>query len=69
MKKTYKQPEIWVEVLTTESPLLGLSGDDKVTSIKGNTNIIYGGGGNGAARAGGSQIWDDEDDGSAWDQL
>ena len=29
----------------------------------------YGGGGSGPARAGESGLWDDEDGGSAWDQL
>lgn len=67
MKKIYMQPEIWVEVLSTESPLLGAS--NEVTSTTGNSGIIYGGGGNGPARVGESQLWDDEDDDSAWDQL
>ena len=67
MKKTYMQPEIWVEVLTVENPLLALS--NEVTSTAGNSGIIYGGGGNGPARAGENSLWDDEDDGSDWDQL
>ena len=61
------QPEIWVEVLTVENPLLALS--NEVTSTAGNSGIIYGGGGNGPARAGENSLWDDEDDGSDWDQL
>ena len=62
------QPEIWVEVLTVESPLLGVSSDE-VIKAAGNSGIIYGGGGNGPARAGENNLWDDEDDDSDWNQL
>ena len=67
MKKTYMQPEIWVEELVTECPLLGES--NRVTSTAGNSGIKYGGGFSGQARAGEGQLWDDENDDSAWDQL
>ena len=67
MKKTYMQPEIWVEELGTECPLLGTS--NKVTSTAGNSGIKYGGGASGPARAGENRLWDDEDDDSSWDQL
>ena len=70
-KQTYKRPEIWVDKLSTECPLLGLS--RTVTNIEGKsgeTNIFgYGGGGSGPARAGENGLWDDEDGGSEWDQL
>ncbi len=61
------QPEIWVEVLTAENPLLSLS--NEVTRSAGNSGIIYGGGGSGPARAGENNLWDDEDDDTDWDQL
>ena len=68
-KQTYKRPEIWVEGLEIESPLL----TNTITDIQGKSGGVtifgYGGGGNGPARAGESGLWDDEDDGSAWDQL
>ena len=64
MKKTYQKPEIWVEELKTESPLLGTS-DSKVTKTAGNAEIKYGGGGSGPARAGENSLWDDDDD-SGW---
>ncbi len=67
MKKMYTNPEIWVENMITESPLLGGSLDG-VTSIKGNTTLNYGGGGSGPARSGESNLWDD-DDNSDWDHL
>ena len=53
--------------MTAENPLLALS--NEVTSTAGNSGIIYGGGGNGPARAGENTLWDEEDDGSDWDQL
>lgn len=70
MKKNYQQPEIWVEELKMESPLLGYS----ITAIKTNlgesSTLGYGGGGNGNARAGESNLWDDdEEDDSNWDSL
>ena len=69
MKKTYMQPEIWVEELMAESPLLGNS----ITNVQGKsgseTIFGYGGGGSGGARAGESTLWDDEDDDTSWDHL
>ena len=68
MKKIYQRPEIWVETLETESPLLV----DSITTIKtnlGESTLIYGGGGNGSARAGESNLWDDEEYDSNWDNL
>ena len=67
MKKTYIQPTIWVDELGTECPLLGLS--RTVTNTDGNGELIYRGGGAGPARAGENDLWDDENDDSAWDQL
>ena len=44
-----------------------------ITNIQGKsgdaTIFEYGGGGSGPARAGESGLWDDEDGGSAWDQM
>ena len=68
MRSIYQQPEIWVEALEMESPLLGYS----ITAIKtnlGESTLGYGGGGNGNARAGESNLWDDEEDDSGWDSL
>lgn len=70
MKKTYMQPEIWVEKMNAEYQVMAGSPrpTDEVTSIstKEDIGITYGGAGNGSARAGESQIWDDEGDDSAW---
>ena len=68
MKKTYMQPEIWVEELKMESPLLGDSLTKQVTNVTG-SGIGYGGGGSGPARAGENNLWDDEDDDTDRDQL
>ena len=69
MRSIYQQPEIWAEALEMESPLLGYS----ITAIKTNlgesSTLGYGGGGNGSARAGESNLWDDEEDNSDWDSL
>ena len=58
-----------MDELNTESALLRVS--NKVTSVGGNGGFIYGGPGHGSARAGVSDLWDDEDedDDSQWDQL
>ena len=69
MKKTYMQPEIWVEELKAESQVLADSPLNQVTNVTGNTNIIYCGGGSGPARAGVYHLWDDEEDDTDWDQL
>ena len=66
-KQTYRRPEIWVEELSTESSLLGVSRE--VTSTDGNGGFVYRGGGSGSARAGENDFWDEEDDDSGWDQL
>ena len=66
MKKTYSRPEIWVEVLRAEIPLLG--SNENTFRITGNSGFIYGGGGSGPARADESQVWDDEGE-NLWDQL
>lgn len=68
MKKTYIQPEIWVEKLKTESPLLGDSSTNQVTNVKG-SDLRYGGSGIGPARAGEKQFWDEEEEDSRWNQL
>ena len=68
MRKTYQQPEIWVEELKMESPLLGNSVKSIQTNL-GESTLGYGGGGNGNARAGESNLWDDEEDNSGWDNL
>ena len=68
MRSIYQQPEIWVEELMMENPLLVKS----ITAIKtnlGESTLSYGGGGNGNARAGESNLWDDEEDNSDWDSL
>ena len=68
MKKTYQQPEIWVEELEMEIPLLESLRD--VQGKSGNETIFgYGGGGIGPARAGESNLWEDEEDDSGWNQL
>ena len=57
-----------MEELEIESALLG----NTITNIQGKSGdatIFEYGGGNGPARAGESGLWDDEDGGSAWDQL
>ena len=66
MKKTYLQPEIWVEEVALEGSIA-----QQITSIRGNAGIGFGGGGSGAARAGENDLWDDENenDDSNWDQL
>lgn len=62
-------PEIWVEELKTENPLLGNTITNIQTNLGGST-LGYGGGGSGGARAGENDLWDDEeDDDSRWDQL
>ena len=68
-KQSYIRPEIWLDELTTENSLLGAS--KEVTSVSGNGGFIYGGHGNGGARAGENDLWDDENenDDSNWDQL
>lgn len=60
-------PEIWLENLTTESPLLGDS-QKEVIKTDGNAALNYGGGGSGPARAGEGNLWEDNDD-SDWDHL
>ena len=68
MRSIYQRPEIQVEELKMESPLLGESLTKQVTNVTG-SGISYGGGGSGSARAGENHLWDDEDDDSGWDQL
>lgn len=69
MRSIYQRPEIQVEELKMESPLLGNS----ITNIKtnlGESTLRLGGGSNGGARAGESHLWDDdEEDDSSWDTL
>ena len=69
MRSIYQRPEIQVEELKMESPLLGNS----ITNIKtnlGESTLRLGGGSNGGARAGESHLWDDdEEDDSGWDNL
>ena len=69
-KQAYLTPEIWVEELKTESPLLVNSVTGIQTNL-GTSTLGYGGGGSGPARAGENHLWDDEnvDEGSNWDQL
>ena len=67
MKKTYIQPEIWVEELDTESQLLATSNEQVINVI--GSGFGYGGGGSGTARAGENHLWDEEDDDNDWDQL
>jgi hypothetical protein len=66
MKKNYQSPLV-IELKAEACGLLTES--NVVTSTGGNSGIGYGGGGNGPARAGENALWDDEDDGSDWDQL
>ena len=68
MKKIYQQPEIWVDELKMENQVLANSPLRQVTNVTG-AGLGYGGGGNGPARAGESNLWDDEEDGSDWDNL
>lgn len=66
MKKTYLQPEIWVEELAFEGNIA-----QQVSNIKSQTGISYGGGGSGPAFAGDNHLWDDEDEDedNQWDHL
>ena len=65
MRKTYIQPDIWVEKLIMESPLLGES--NKLTNVTG-ADLRYAGGGSEAARVGENHLWDEENDVPGWDQ-
>lgn len=69
MKKTYQQPDIWVEELETAFLVMAGSPNptNEVTKTAGNADINYGGGGAGPARAGESSLWDDTEDNSSWD--
>ena len=68
-EQTYIIPEIWVEELKTESALLVNSITNVEGKSGGGTIFGYGGGGNGSARAGENDFWDDDDEDSRWDQL
>ncbi len=68
MRKTYQQPEIWVEELKMENQVLAGSVKDIQTNL-GESTLKYGGGGDGPARAGENNLWDDEEDDSGWDNL
>lgn len=67
MKKNYQKP--YIEI-TSIAPLQLIAASLK--DIKGmsgdSTILIYGGGSTTAARAGGSNLWDEED-ASDWDDL
>ena len=65
---SYIQPEIWVEELKAECPLL-VNSITKIHTNLGSYTLGYGGGGSGPARAGENNLWDDEDDDTDWDQL
>jgi hypothetical protein len=55
--------------MNTENPILaGGIPDRQVTNVTG-AGLGYGGGGTGSARAGESNLWDDEEDDSGWDNL
>ena len=69
MKKIYIQPEIWVEELKAESPLLANSITNVIGKSGSETIFGYGGGGSGPARAGENHLWDDEEYDSNWDNL
>ncbi len=66
MKKSYLQPEIWVEELAFEGNIA-----QQVSKIESQTGISYGGGGSGPAFAGDNPLWDDEDEDedNQWDHL
>ena len=70
MKKIYQAP--CIETAEMESFQV-LNGSDTLTNIQGKsggeTIFGYGGGGNGPARSGENNLWDDEDNGSDWDNL
>ena len=69
MRSIYQRPEIQVEELKMESPLLGNSITNIQTNL-GESTLRLGGGSNGGARAGESHLWDDdEEDDSSWDTL
>lgn len=68
-RQSYCKPEIWVEKLEIESPLLANTITD-IKGVTGGTTILgYGGGGNGPARSGENNLWDDEEEDSGWDNL
>lgn len=69
MKNIYQRPEIWVEELKMESPLFANTVTDIVGKSGTNTIFGYGGGGNGGARAGENDLWDDEEEESDWNHL
>lgn len=60
-KKVYQQPELQVVKVNMQNHLLGDSDPNKVTSVKSNANIGYGGGGSGTAYGRESSGWDDEE--------
>ena len=51
-----------------ENQVLAGSPTRQVTNVTG-AGLGYGGGGTGSARAGESNLWDDEEDDSSWDTL
>ena len=62
-------PEIWVEELKMESPLLVNSVTNIIGKSGESTIFGFGGGSSGPARAGENHLWDDEDDDTSWDNL
>lgn len=52
------------QVLNDSDTLINIQGKSGGETIFG-----YGGGGNGPARSGENNLWDDEDNGSDWDNL
>ena len=68
MKKTYQRPEIWVEEIESTYQVLADSPTNEIKKVDGNAELIYGGAGSGNARAGESNIWDEEPQ-NTWDGL
>lgn len=68
MKKTYQAP--CIETTAIEPILMKNASIIDVKGMSSGEQIFgYGGGGNGPARSGESNLWDDEEDGSGWDDL
>jgi hypothetical protein len=69
MKKNYQKPLIEITSIEPFHVIADTVINFEGKSSDGTTILNYGGGGNGPARSGESNLWDDEDDGSNWDSL
>jgi hypothetical protein len=58
-KKAYMKPEMWAHTMKMVNTICAGSGP--VQNVGGNADLIYGGGGSGAARSR-KGVWDDDDE-------